>query len=125
MVKEHVCIVLCIFWTLLSRYVTSHTLLHLHSHYGFIKAILSQFSKTNKASNNADKEEADHNCLNDLEDSTGVSNEEMEGVDTDETDRFVQLSDKTVVDCIIANVKLNEWLMPLTCEDVNLGWFSV
>ena len=102
-----------------------HTLLSVHSHYGFIKTILSQFSKTNKASNNTDEEEADHDCLNDLEDSTGVSDKEMEDADTDKTDPSVELSDKTVVDRIIADVELDGRLAPLTCENVNLGRFSV
>ena len=96
-------------------------LLSVHSHYGFIKAILSQFSKTNKASNNTDEKEVDHDCLDDLKDSTGVGDEEMEDADTDKTDLSVELSDKTVVDHIIADVELDGQLVPLTREDVNLG----
>lgn len=96
-------------------------LLSVHSHYGFIKAILSQFSKTNKASNNTDEKEVDHDCLDDLKDSTGVGDEEMEDADTDKTDPSVELSDKTVVDRIIADVELDGQLVPLTREDVNLG----
>ena len=95
------------------------------SHWPVKDCILSQFSKTNKASNIADEEEANHDCLNDLEDSTGVGYEDMEDTDTDETDPSVELSDKTVVDHIIADVELDERLVPLTREDVNLGQFSV
>jgi hypothetical protein len=111
----------------LSRQVTScSTLISLT--YSCIQAILSQFSKSNKASKDANEEGADHERLHDLEDSTGLGDEEVEDVDvvdSDETDPSVEQSDKRAVDSVIAEVELDGRLAPLTREDVNLGRFSI
>jgi hypothetical protein len=91
-----------------------------------VKVMLSQFSKTNKASSDDDLEEADHDRLKDLEDSTGVGDEEIEGAETaDETDPSVEASDKAVVEGVVADVELDGRLPPLTRDEVNLGRFSV
>jgi hypothetical protein len=90
------------------------------------KAILSQFSKTNKASNDADEESADNDRFNDLEDNMGLGDEEVDDAEPDdEMDPSVQLSDKNVLDDVASDVELDERLPYLTRDDVNLGRFSV
>jgi hypothetical protein len=92
----------------------------------YYKAILSQFSKTNKASNDVDEDRADNDRFDDLEDNAGLGDEEAEHTEhTDETDISVELSDKVALDDVASNVELDERLPLLTRGDVNLGRFSV
>jgi hypothetical protein len=94
--------------------------------YRIIKAILSQFSKTNKASSDADEEAADNDRFDDLEDGRGLGNEEEEGAEpADEMDPSVDESDNATVDGVGTDVDLDGRLPPLTREEVNLGRFSV
>jgi len=96
--------------------------------YDFVKAILSQFSKTKKASSDADEDdsEANQDSLDDLEDDIGYGDEEMDDADADdETDPSVEQSDKMAVDTVIADVEFDERLPLLTRGDVNLGRYSI
>jgi hypothetical protein len=91
-----------------------------------MKAILSQFSKSNKASKDVDEEDADHDHFDDLDDNTGLGNEEIEDVESaDETDPSVEHSDRMALDCVASDIELDEWLPFMTRDDVNLGRFSV
>jgi hypothetical protein len=101
-------------------------LLYYLQKYLTIKAILSQFSKTNKASSNADKEAADNDRFDDLQDSRGLGDEEEYGAEpADEMDPSVDESDNIAVDGVGTDVDLDGRVPPLTHEEVNLGRFSV
>jgi hypothetical protein len=89
--------------------------------YRIIKAILSQFSKTNKASSDADEEAADNDRFDDLEDGRGLGDEEEEGAEpADEMDPSVDESDNATVDGVGTDVDLDG--RPLLLPAKRLTW---
>jgi hypothetical protein len=92
------------------------------------QAILSQFSKTNKAttdSDDHDEDDAVFSGLQEVDDEEEVE-PEMDDDDGDEIDSAVDASDNVMVDEVAREVEEEEaWEEQLTRADINLGRFSL
>lgn len=90
--------------------------------------ILSQFSKTNKAttdSDDNDEDDAVFSGLQEVDDEEEVE-PEMDDDDGDEIDGAVDASDNVMVDEVAREVEEEEaWEEQLTRADINLGRFSL
>jgi hypothetical protein len=83
-----------------------------------------QFSQSNKASDDVSDHVDDNVALNELEDGQAEDDEEPDGEDTDEIDPAVEANDNAMVNEVAAELD-TETLPSLTCEEINLGRFSL
>jgi hypothetical protein len=91
------------------------------------KAILSQFSHTNKASSTTDENADDDEILHGLDDTEGEEGGEpaVDEEDGDEVDPLVEASDAAMIEEVAAKVNADSPLPPLTRAEINLGHFSL
>ncbi|KIM91753.1 hypothetical protein PILCRDRAFT_83832 [Piloderma croceum F 1598] len=88
-----------------------------------VKAIMSQFSQTRKASSSSSDDAKDDAALEEFEDEDGKEPEELEMEDSDEIDPAVQLSDSAMVDEVAAETDADGSLPQLTPEQITLANF--
>lgn len=90
------------------------------------KAILSQFSHTNKAAGTADENADDDKIFKELESAEGEDSDEPEvEEDADKLDASVEASDARMVDQVAEEVEGDYALPSLTRAEINLGRFSL